>query len=93
VIPIAHSQDTAGPMTRTVTDAAILLGAMVGADARDSITTTAKGESDYTKFLQKDGLRGARIGVARQYFGRSERVDKVLETQLASVKSGRRDAR
>jgi amidase len=88
VIPIAHSQDTAGPMTRTVTDAAILLGVIVGADATDSITTTAKGESDYTKYLQKDGLRGARIGVARQYFGRNERVDKVLETQLQALQAG-----
>lgn len=88
VIPIAHSQDTAGPMTRTVADAAILLGAMVGADGGDSITTTAKGESDYTKYLQKDGLRGTRIGVARQYFGRSERLDKVLETQLEALRAG-----
>jgi amidase len=88
VIPIAHSQDTAGPMTRTVTDAAILLGVIVGADATDSITTTAKGESDYTKYLQKDGLRERRIGVARQYFGRSERLDKVLETQLEALKAG-----
>jgi amidase len=88
VIPIAHSQDTAGPMCRTVTDAAILLGVMVGADAGDSITTTAKTEKDYTKFLAADGLKGARIGVARQYFGRSERVDKVLEAALEVLKDG-----
>jgi amidase len=88
VIPIAHSQDTAGPMCRTVSDAAILLGAMVGADASDSITTAAKPEKDYTQFLVKDGLKGARIGVARQYFGRSERVDKVLETALQALKDG-----
>jgi amidase len=88
VIPIAHSQDTAGPMCRTVTDAALLLGAMVGADPGDAITTTAKAEKDYTKFLSKDGLKGARIGVARQYFGRNERVDKVLETQLQVLKDG-----
>jgi len=88
VIPIAHSQDTAGPMCRTVTDAAILLGAMVGADASDSITTTAKAEKDYTKFLAADGLKGARIGIARQYFGRSERVDKVLEAALQVLKDG-----
>jgi amidase len=88
VIPIAHSQDTAGPMTRTVADAAILLGAMVGADSSDAITTTAKAEKDYTQFLQKDGLKGARIGVARQYFGRSERLDKVLEEQLKVLKDG-----
>lgn len=88
IIPIAHSQDTAGPMTRTVADAAILLSAIVGADKDDSITTTAKGEKDYTRFLQKDGLKGARIGVARQYFGRNERVDKVLEAQLKVLKDG-----
>jgi amidase len=86
VIPIAHSQDTAGPMTRTVADAAALLSAMVGADSSDTITTGARAEKDYTRFLQPDGLRGARIGVARQYFGRNERVDKVLETQLQVLK-------
>jgi amidase len=89
IIPIAHSQDTAGPMTRTVTDAAILLGAIVGADKSDSATSQAtKGEKDYTKFLNKDGLKGARIGVARQYFGRNERVDKLLENQLTILKNG-----
>ncbi len=88
VIPIAHSQDTAGPMCRTVSDAVILLSAMVGADASDSITTTAKTEKDYTQFLQKDGLKGARIGVMRQYFGRNERVDKVLEAGLQVLKDG-----
>lgn len=87
VIPIAHSQDTAGPMTRTVADAAILLGALIGADKTDAITSqAAKGEKDYTKFLQKDGLKGARIGVARQYFGRNARVDTLLEAQLKILK-------
>lgn len=88
VIPIAHSQDTAGPMTRTVADAAVLLNAMVGADVGDAITTTAKIEKDYTQFLIKDGLKGARIGVARQYFGRNSRVDKVLESALQVLKDG-----
>jgi amidase len=89
IIPIAHSQDTAGPMTRTVTDAAILLGAIIGADKTDSVTSQAtKGEKDYTKFLDKDGLKGARIGVARQYFGRNARVDKLLENQLTILKNG-----
>jgi amidase len=73
-------------MCRTVADAAILLGALVGADASDSITTTAQAEKDYTKFLAADGLKGARIGVARQYFGRSERVDKVLESAMQVLK-------
>ncbi len=88
IIPIAHSQDTAGPMTRTVTDAAILLGAIIGADKSDSITSQAvKGAKDYTKFLDKNGLKGARIGVARQYFGRNARVDILLENQLTVLKN------
>lgn len=87
IIPIAHSQDTAGPMTRTVTDAAILLGVLVGADKSDSITAQAsKGAKDYTKFLNKDGLRGARIGVARQVFSRNAKIDGVIEPQLQVLK-------
>jgi amidase len=89
IIPIAHSQDTAGPMCRTVTDAAILLNAIVGTDARDAITAqAAKGEKDYTRFLKKDGLKSRRIGVMRQYFGRNERVDKLMETQIRVLKDG-----
>lgn len=90
IIPISHSQDTAGPMTRTVADASIVLNALTAVDKRDSATAqnTKKAEKDYTKFLQKDGLKGARIGVARQYFGRNERVDKVLETQIQVLKDG-----
>lgn len=89
IIPIAHSQDTAGPMTRTVADAAILLGVLVGTDKEDSITSQAgKGEKDYTKFLQKDGLRGLKLGVARQYFGRNAKVDALIEPQLQVLKDG-----
>ncbi|NJM54386.1 MAG: amidase [Blastocatellia bacterium] len=89
IIPIAHSQDTAGPMCRTVTDAAILLSAIVGTDAKDSITSqAAKGEKDYTKFLKKEGLKGKRIGVMRQYFGSNPRLDKLMETQLQVLKDG-----
>jgi len=88
VIPIAHSQDTAGPMTRTVTDAAILLGVLVGSDKTDSITAQAsKGAKDYTKFLDKNGLRGARIGVARQVFGKNSKIDAVIEPQLQVMKN------
>ncbi|MCB0047320.1 MAG: amidase [Caldilineaceae bacterium] len=74
IIPISGSQDTAGPMARTVTDAAILLGAMTGMDARDPVTETSDGHSytDYRPFLVADGLRGARIGVAR---GLAEHAD------------------
>jgi amidase len=67
IIPIAHSQDTAGPMARTVADAAALLGAMAGVDERDEATAASRGkaETDYTRHLDRDGLRGARIGVLR----------------------------
>src|SRR5687768_3771230 len=71
IIPIAHSQDTAGPMARTVTDAAIILGTLVGEDPRDKQTAQSRGKSyaDYTRFLDKNGLKGMRIGVARNYMG------------------------
>ena len=89
VIPIAHSQDTAGPMARTVSDAAILLGVLVGEDKSDSITSqSSKGEKDYTKYLRKDGLRKMRIGVARQYFGRNAKIDAVIEPHLKVLRDG-----
>ncbi len=70
IIPISHSQDTAGPMARTVRDAAILLGALQGVDQRDEATAASAGKTpaDYTRFLDPNGLRGTRIGVARKYF-------------------------
>ncbi len=74
IIPIAHTQDTAGPMARNVTDAAIMLGAMVGRDKRDAITAAAdkNASKDYTKFLNKDGLKGARLGLVMQFTTRPE---------------------
>jgi amidase len=88
IIPIAHTQDTAGPMTRTVADAAILLGAMVGRDKRDSITSDSKkGLKDYTKFLDRDGLRGARLGVARQFIGNNAEVKKIMEAHFELLKA------
>jgi amidase len=88
IIPIAHSQDTAGPMARTVTDAAILLAALTGVDPRDEATNASRGKSvtDYTEFLNKDGLRGMRLGVARKHFGFNERVDKLMSDLLAEMK-------
>lgn len=89
IIPIAHSQDTAGPMARTVRDATVLLNAMLGVDARDGATarSRAKGFTDYTQFLDPDGLRGARIGVAREkYFGYSATADKVVEAAIEDLK-------
>ena len=88
IIPIAHSQDTAGPMTRSVTDAAILLSALAGIDASDAITSESRGraQADYTKFLDPNGLRGARIGVARKFFGFNEGVDKLMAAALDVMK-------
>jgi len=89
IIPIAHSQDTAGPMARTVHDAAILLGVLAGSDARDSATADADGKksADYTQFLDPNGLRGARIGVARKYFGFSDSVDELMNRAIAEMKA------
>ncbi len=89
IIPISHSQDTAGPMTRTVRDAAILLGALTGVDTTDPITKTSAGKSftDYTQFLDKDGLRGARLGVARKHFGFNDRVDKLMNDLIGELKT------
>ena len=88
IIPISHSQDTAGPMCRTVRDAAILLGALTGVDSNDSATAASEGKSftDYTQFLNADGLRGARIGVLRRAFGFNPAVDKLLEAALEVMK-------
>ncbi len=88
IIPIAHSQDTAGPMARTVADAAILLGALTGVDVRDAATKAgaAKSFTDYTRFLERDGLRGARIGVARKYFGFNDRVDQLMKERIEVLK-------
>ncbi|HEX8410124.1 MAG TPA: amidase [Thermoanaerobaculia bacterium] len=87
IIPIAHSQDTAGPMTRTVTDAAILLGAIAGVDSFDALTATSRGHvhADYTRFLDPNGLRGARIGVARQHFGFNDHVDRIMKDALDTL--------
>jgi amidase len=88
IIPIAHSQDTAGPMARTVRDAAILLNAMAGVDARDPITQAASGriQVDYTRSLDPRGLKGARLGVERKYFGANTATDRLLEECLAEMK-------
>ena len=88
IIPIAHSQDTAGPMARTVADAAILLGAMTGADGRDSATRLSRkrGLSNYTKSLDLDGLNGVRIGVARNMAGTNPRILKIFEFCIEVLK-------
>lgn len=88
IIPISHTQDGAGPMCRTVRDAAIVLGSLTGVDAEDPATADSQGRSykDYTQFLKADGLRGARIGVVRKAFGFSDRVDKIMESALEAMK-------
>jgi amidase len=84
VIPISHTQDTPGPMARSVRDAAILLGALAGVDTEDTSTSDSRGKSsmDYTPSLNSNGLEGARIGVVRKYFGFHPGVDTVINTAL-----------
>lgn len=88
IIPIAHSQDTAGPMARTVSDAAILLGALAGVDSRDPVTQESRGKSytDYTQFLDPNGIQGARIGVARNFFDFNEKVDRIMDACIEEMK-------
>jgi amidase len=88
IIPISHSQDGAGPMCRTVRDAAIVLGALTGIDADDSATAASAGKSqtDYAQFCDPNGLKGARVGVARKYFGFNDAVDALMEQSLDVMK-------
>jgi amidase len=89
IIPISFSQDTAGPMCRTVRDAAITLGALTGVDERDSKTPDSEGHSqtDYTQFLKADGLKGKRIGFDKSFNGSHPRVDKLMEAAVAFLKN------
>jgi len=88
IIPISHSQDTAGPMARTVRDVAILLGAMAGADPQDAATADSRGKlsPDYTRFLDPAVLKGARLGVVRKYFGFNDAVDQLMDSLLGEMK-------
>jgi len=87
IIPISHTQDTAGPMARTVADAAPLLTALAGVDPRDLATAAAAAHAaDYTKHLDADGLRGARIGVSRNMAGFHPDTDRLFEEALAEMK-------
>ncbi len=87
IIPIAHSQDTAGPMARSVRDAAILLSAMTGTDSDDAATANAQVHRDYAANLTADGLHGKRIGVIRSYYGAGSNphVDALLESSIAAM--------
>jgi amidase len=88
IIPISHSQDGAGPMCRTVRDAAILLGALTGVDGDDAATAASAGkaQTDYAQYCDPNGLKGARIGVARKYFGFNDAVDALMEQALDGMK-------
>jgi amidase len=88
IIPLSISRDTAGPMARTVRDTAIMLGAMVGVDPADPATSESDGhfQVDYTQFLRADGLKGARIVVAREYFGGHPGGDALIDACIAIMK-------
>jgi amidase len=88
IIPISHTQDTAGPMGRTVRDVAILLSVLAGLDPDDKMTVESKNKSydDYTRFLDPKGLKGARIGVVRKMFGYNDAVDALINNALEVLK-------
>ena len=89
IVPISFSQDTPGPMVRTVEDAAITLGALTGIDSSDTKTIASQGKylTDYTKFLKKDGLNGKRIGLQKKDMGFSDKVDTLMNKTIAYLKS------
>ncbi len=89
IVPIAHSHDTSGPMTRTVEDAAIVLGALTGIDEKDSYTkrSSTNSYSDYTSFLDANSLQNKRIGIARHFFGFHEKVDQLMEQAIKDLQN------
>jgi amidase len=90
VIPISHTQDTVGPMTRTVADAAVMLGVLVGVDERDGATAVSAPHlhHDYAQFLDPNGLKGARIGVVREgYVGLDAALDAIIEQSIAAMRA------
>jgi amidase len=88
IIPLSLSFDTGGPMARSVTDIAVALGIMTGVDPADAATTRSQGkfESDYTKYLKADALKGARIGIARDFLGADQDVDWVVDASLDAMR-------
>jgi len=90
IIPISRSQDTAGPMARSVHDAVVLLGVLAGTDPQDAVTTESdtRGLKDYTPFLVNNGLSNARVGVVRDFYGSHEGVDHLLEDAIDVMREG-----
>ena len=88
VVPLAPTLDTAGPMARSVHDVAVALGVMAGVDPNDAATRKSEGhvERDYTKFLRRDGLKGARLGIARDFMGFDPDVDWAVEAALVAIR-------
>jgi amidase len=88
IIPLALTFDTAGPMARSVYDVSAVLGVMTGVDSADAATRKSEGrfDTDYTKYLKADALRGARIGVARDFVGQDADVDWVFEAALEAIR-------
>jgi amidase len=88
IVPLALSFDTGGPMARSVYDVAVSLGVMTGVDSNDSATQKSAGKfhTDYTQFLKRGSLKGARIGVARDFFKQNEETDRVMEAAIAKLK-------
>jgi amidase len=88
IVPISHNQDTAGPMARSVADAAALLSVIAGSDERDPATAEADAHAtDYTKFLDASGLKGKRIGVVRALMGREPNADRSVEEAIALMRA------
>jgi amidase len=90
IIPLSLTFDTGGPMARSVNDVAVALGAMTGIDPADAATEKSEGKfsTDYTKDLKTDALKGARIGIARDFLGADPDVDWVIEASLDACKAG-----
>jgi amidase len=93
IVPISFTQDTPGPMGRTVEDVALTLGALTGIDSSDSKTFASQGKyySDYSKFLKKDGLKGKRIGLSKKSMGFSDKVDTLMNKTIAYLKANGAD--
>jgi amidase len=88
IVPLSLTFDTGGPMARSVSDVAVALGTMTGVDPHDALTQTSDGKfhTDYTQFLKTGSLRGARIGIARDFMGRNEETDRITEQAIATLK-------